>query len=581
MSALGLVAALAFGGCGGGEPLDGIHSGLLITLDTTRADALTSYGGRPGLTPNMDALAAEGVRYTRAQTVAPLTLPAHASMLTGLYPLRHGVRDNGLVPVPESATTLAEIASEAGFQTAAFISAVVLDEAFGLAQGFETYETPRGAGSESQSSHFSELPAGVIVDRALDWYTTRDPERPFFLWVHLFDPHGPYEPPPEFSSRVPSNAYLGEVAYMDNEIGRLIEALRSDGGIDSTLIVVVADHGESMGEHQEATHGAYCWQTTMHVPFIVRHPDGYHRGRTNDAIVSVADVHPTLAEGMGLSVGRDLDGISLYRGSVPADRGVYFESYNGLLSYGWSPLSGWIDARGKYLHSSEPQFFVLDEDPGEKKNVIGERAADAARHLTRIQELTHKPTLEAGPSIDDGLAGDIQKLGYTAMGTADGGVPGPLEVEGLPSPQSRIQEQVETLRALSYLDAKRSDLALPILERLVEENPTNWFALDRLTNCLMSLERNEEAIPHLERLLGSGPQWPGTWFNLGLCYEEVERFPDAVDAYARAVELKPNEALFLRKTIKLLRKLNRDDETEPFRVKLRELKQLGRDVGSE
>lgn len=567
-------AALALavgGGCGGAEEQRPAVSALLITLDTTRADALACYGGRRGLTPHLDRLAAEGVRYARAQSVAPLTLPAHASMLTGLYPIRHGVRDNGLAPLPDSARTLAELAQEGGLQTGAFVAAVVLDGFFGLEQGFETYQGPELPDGGHQTSHFSELSAERVVERAVAWYQGRDPARRFFLWVHLFDPHGPYEPPPRFSSRAPQSPYLGEVAAADESIGKLLDALRADGGLDQTCVLFVADHGEAHGEHNETTHGAYCYQTTMHVPLIVRYPGGTRAGEVSEEIVSVADVHPTLAEAMGLAGGADLDGLSLFHREVPDDRGVYFESYNGYLNYGWSPLAGWLDRRGKYLHSAEPQFFDLAQDPREERDRLAQLGGEAERYRRALADVAARPRLTAEESapVDPELLADIRGLGYAAMGSTGEPLPEPLDPTDRPSPASRENEQVECMRALHLFDTGRHAEALPIFERIVAENPRNYFALDRLTNCLMVLERTAEAIEPLQRLLRDGPQWAASYYNLGLCLDQNGRGEEALAAYRRAVELQPSQEVFLRRLMRALKDAGRTAELEEYRTKLR------------
>lgn len=267
---LGLLAS----GCSGG----GAHSVLLITLDTTRADALGAYGRLPSVTPHLDRLAAEGVVYEHAYTVAPLTLPAHASMLTGLYPPRHGVRDNGVAGLAQSAVTLAERARAAGFQTAAFLGAVVLDQGFGLEQGFERYDTPARSFYGGPSMGYAERPAAEVAGLVASWLAERDKDRPFLLWAHLWDAHAPYEPPEALRQRAGGDAYLGEVAACDVAVGRLCAALAAEGLEDSTLIVVVGDHGESFSEHDEISHGPYVWNTTLQVPLLLRLPDGDKAG---------------------------------------------------------------------------------------------------------------------------------------------------------------------------------------------------------------------------------------------------------------------------------------------------------------
>ena len=325
---------------------------LLVTLDTTRADALGCLGGRPGVTPRLDALAREGVLYTQARTTAPVTLPAHASMFTGLYPIRHGARDNGRTPLPPEATTLAELAREAGLETAAFVAAAVLDDAWGLDQGFETYVDPTRPHDGSVSAMYVERSAEEVVGDALRWLRERDAGRPFLLWVHLFDPHAPYVPPPAFARQAGGDPYLGEVARADAGVGALLDELARQDLDDETLVVVVSDHGEGLGDHGEVTHGSLAYDTTLRVPLIVRHPDGRRAGTRSDEAASVVDVLPTVAAALGLEAPAGIDGVDLGEPLDGAERGIFFETSYGFLHYGWSPISGWLEGGLKYVHDA-------------------------------------------------------------------------------------------------------------------------------------------------------------------------------------------------------------------------------------
>ncbi len=545
----GILATLA--ACGApAEPepqLTGPHHVLLVTLDTTRRDALTCYGAPAGITPELDALAADGVRFTAAYSAVPLTLPSHASMLTGLYPPRHGLRDNGLAALPSSAVTLAELAREAGYETAAFQAAVVLDRAFGLDQGFDTYVGPALA-AESHSSHFAELPAEQVVERALGWLDGRDRTKRFFLWVHLFDPHLPREPAEEFQRRSPLDPYLAEVAQMDHAIGRLVARLKANEVFDDTVVMVVGDHGEAFGEHGEITHGSYCWETTLRIPMILREPSPGRAGTTVDAIVSVVDVFPTLAWAMGVPPGSEHDGQSLFGRRPDAKRGAYFESYNGWSSYGWSPLAGWLDPDGKYLHSSEPQFFDIARDPGETNDLADERAGELERYRARIAAMVERGSLGAsGEAIDEALLNQIKSLGYAGLGAGDIDWPAPLAPSERPSPQSRVQEQERSLKALQLVELGRFDKAETLLREITDDNPRNFFALDRLALVLMRQGKFTAAVAPLERLVSEGPQWAGSWYNLGECLAVAERPADALAAFERALELNPRQPAFLER----------------------------------
>ena len=252
-------------------PGAGFKNLLLVTLDTTRADHLGCYGFEGASTPVLDGLANEGVLFERCVTSAPYTLPAHASILTGLLPLRHGVRVNGTQGLPAEVQTLAESLSNAGFDTGAVVSALVLDSRFGLNQGFDRYDDDLSAGGEARLLQYRETAGDDTLRRAVRWLKERGNER-FFLWTQFFDAHDPYEPPAEFAARFPGRPYDGEIAFADECLGRLLEELRHQDRLDDTLVVVVGDHGESLGDHGETLHGHFVYLATTHVPFIVHHP---------------------------------------------------------------------------------------------------------------------------------------------------------------------------------------------------------------------------------------------------------------------------------------------------------------------
>jgi len=558
--ALATATALAALGCGRDEPrLDA----LLVTFDTTRTDAVASYDARRGQrTPSLDRLAAEGVAFERAFSVAPLTLPSHASMLTGLYPLRHGVRDNGSARLPAEAETVAERARAAGYRTAAFVGARVLAPGFGLEQGFEVYDAPDAR--RTTTSHFAERPAGEVTDAALAWLAARERDRPFFLWVHFFDPHAPYDPPPGFA-RGASNQerYRGEVAYADRELGRLLAALEAEGSLDTTLVVVAADHGESFGEHGEKSHGAYCYQPTIHVPLVLRAPRGSTPrapGTRSDATVSVADVGPTLADAMGLAL-PGADGTSLLRGDPAPDRGVYFESYDGFLDYGWSPLAGWADRAGKYLHSSEPELYDLAADPKETRELLAERPGLAGPYRDAIAALASLPRLRADDEpIDPDVLADVRALGYAVSGPVEGELPSPLDPTERPSPRSMADVYGDLVTALALSNAGRWEDAAAGWESVLARNPENRFALEHLAQALLALERPAEAIAPLERLVREGPHRAADAFNLGACLEAIGESERAAEAYRRAVELEPGNPRYRARLVELLQRTGRNDE---------------------
>ncbi|MCZ6596648.1 MAG: sulfatase-like hydrolase/transferase [Planctomycetota bacterium] len=551
-------------------------SALVITLDTTRHDALSCTGGPPGISPNLDGLAAEGVLYERARTVCPLTMPAHASILTGLYPPRHTVRTNSQLALPESADTLAERASARGVQTGAFVASVVLAHGFGLEQGFDEYDQPTPP-LVQQTVHYDRRRAREVADAAIVWLEERDPERPFLMWVHFFDPHLPHQPPQRFLELAKGDTYHAEVAAMDFAIGRILDALRDEGVYDETMIVVVADHGEGRTQHGEDTHGTLVYDSTLHVPMIVRHPDGWRAGERSDEVVSVVDVFPTLVEALELGNPGDVDGQSLFRRQVAEDRGVYFESYYGFLSFGWSPLAGWADARAKYVHGATPELFDTRADPGELRNLYGDAARDTGRYREAIGRLAARKCLERSP--DDVAAvrrlQQLQDLGYTGSAAGADGLPHPLEPTDLPAPQERKKAFQDLMRAQELNVAGRHEDAIRIYRRIVSENPRNHNAWFQLGAALIVVERYGESIEASSRSLDLY-EWHGSRKNLGLAHAHLEHWEQALEHYDRALAIEPNLVEVVDPIILILGKLGRESEApryHAFQIRARE-KQL-------
>ena len=543
---------------------------VLISMDTTRADALGCYGRNPAVTPNIDRMAAEGVVFERAYTVAPLTLPSHASMLTGLYPIRHSLRENGLWPLPAEADTLAERAREARYQTAAFVAAVVLDETFGLSQGFDTYEGPETSETEL-SSHYTERSGEEIVNHSLAWLQARDPNRPFFLWIHFFEPHQPYVAPKKHLDRA-QDPYLAEVAAMDEHIGTFAEGLERMGLMDGTLIALVGDHGESLGEHKELSHAVFCYESVLRVPWILRFPNGWRTGERSQSIVSVVDVFPTLARGMGLAVSAH-DGVDLW--SEPAeDRGTYFESYSGYLSFGMSPLSGWLDRDLKYIHSSSPELFDPLVDPSETRNLAEEKKGELDRYRRSIARIAEKKALDPNREggIDTRLAEGISDLGYVTTPGIEADLPHPLAGVALPAPAAEADNYTETLIGLAHLNEGQLEQAEAILQKVVARNPASYVAREKLANCLMQQERSAEALPHLERLVQERPMFAGSHYNYASCLRDAGRSNEAIAAYWRAIELDP-KFVFMDTLMHYLRELNRPaQEANAFVQRYNELR---------
>ncbi len=533
-------------GCGTGSGPDAKNA-VLITLDTVRADALTCYGGREGITPHLDELAEEGVLYEAAYAVTPLTLPSHSSMLTGLYPLRHTLRVNSDSALPTTAVTLAELAKEADIETGAIIAAVVLDDAYRLDQGFDRYDAPLRPGS-TKTAHYPDRNWLEVLESVDRWFEERDRGRRFFLWIHLWDAHGPWNPPPEFRRRAQGQPYLAEVAIVDEAVGRIVAKLRDEGVFDDTAVLVVGDHGEAFMEHGEVSHGVYCYEPTLRVPMILRYPDGRRAGERSEEIASVVDVYPTLTEALGLRAPSSIDGTSLYSGTRPADRGVYFESYYGYVSYDWSPIAGWIDAKGKYVHSTEPEFFRLASDPGEMKNLAAAEDEELERYRAAIRKVAARPVLEPGEAValDGGLGETLAALGYSGASTRRIELPPPLADTGLPPAAATAEELRLIVQATDALNSGNMKAAEMLHRRVLERNPNNHRSREMLGIFLLTERKFEEAAEQFRRVLGSERGSASAAANLGVCMQRSGQPDEAIRWFEKALEIDANDVGAIR-----------------------------------
>jgi arylsulfatase A-like enzyme len=410
--ALAVPTLLAGLGCGP-APAPAPERIVLVSVDTLRADRVGCYGARGARTPHLDTIAARGVRFEAAISPAPLTLPAHTSLLTGRDPPAHGVRHNSIHRLAPGTPTLADRLAAAGYATAAVVGARVLERRFGLDQGFSRYDDdvrgrPRGA------TGFAERPADAVVDAALAWLASA-PDR-FFLWVHLYDPHRPYAPPPGFASGFANRPYDGEVAFADSEIGRLLAAVRERWGEAGLLVVATADHGESLGEHGEPTHSYSLYDATQRIPLLMRGP-GIAEGLSVEQPVALADVAPTILAMAGAApldgaTGRDLG--PWIRGSPGEPAAVYLETLATQLDFGWSPLLALRTDRFKYVRAPRPELYDLAADPGELRDLAAERP-EVVRELDA--ELARRVAAAAPPvpaGIDAATRAELRELGYVA-----------------------------------------------------------------------------------------------------------------------------------------------------------------------
>jgi len=400
------MAALGFYACARPAPPIGV---VIVTLDTTRADRLSPYGFMDVSLPALERLAREGVVFDRASTVAPLTLTAHTSLFTGLLPPHHGVRDNADTPLAASTTTLASVLSQHGFRTGAFVGSVVLGPERGLKQGFDDY---RGVSAGDDRSEERQRPANEVMDDAIRWLDTVGDSH-FFMWTHLYDAHRPYDPPEPWRSRYGNDLYVGEIAFADSQVDRLLQALETRGLLDRTIVVVTADHGESLGDHGEQDHGIFVYEDVVHVPLIVRAPR-LEPSRVGD-VVRITDVMPTVLGLLGIPAPH-ADGVSLVDRMRGAQTSLTLEAYSESLypeRLGWSSLRALNDGRFKFIDAPRPELYDLDRDPFEERNLY-DANRDVANVLAARLEVISKSTMMAPGRADatPALRAQLASLGY-------------------------------------------------------------------------------------------------------------------------------------------------------------------------
>jgi arylsulfatase A-like enzyme/Flp pilus assembly protein TadD len=524
---------------------------LLISLDTTRADRIGAYGFKEIETPALDRLASEGVLFRQAATAAPLTLPAHTTIFTSRVPPVHGVRDNGGFFVDPSETTLAETLKERGFRTGAFVGAYVLDSKWGLDQGFETYYDDFDLSKyRAISLGAIQRPANEVVDKALEWLTaTTDHAQRFFAWVHLYDPHTPYEPPEPFRSRYPGRPYLGEIAFTDSQVERLVQFLRDRDLLDRTVVVVVGDHGESLDDHGEGSHGFFIYESVVRVPLIIRAPFSAARGRQVVDPVRTLDLVPTISELLGVETPRTTEGVSLVplMTGTRAELGLeaYAESTYPLYHYGWSDLRALRSGRFKLIAAPRPELYDLEQDPGERTNLFAERRQLADRMLARLGELeagfakVERPKNE--PDVDPEARARLAALGYVGSFVAT--APPDASRTGLADPKDKIRvfNLISKARDISK-DEKRFDEVVGMLREVVGDDPKVIDAWFMLGNVHARANQQEKAIEYFKRVLQLKPDDEMAVVNMANAYRQIGKDEEALVGYNRFLELDPKSS---------------------------------------
>lgn len=548
------------GGCSDRGRLPGVNI-LLVTIDTMRADRLGCYGHAVARTPNLDRLAAAGVQFENAFASVPLTLPSHASFLTGLHPSRHGVHDNGSYRLPEERKTLAERLSDAGYRTAAFVASFQLDRKYGLAQGFEEYDDrmpaefrihderiAAGPAAEELRRSASERRADEVTTLAEGWLARAD-QKPFFLWLHYFDPHEIYDPPPPFdrigrARTAAAAAYDGEIAYLDRELGRLIAYLYDMHIYDRTVIILSADHGEGLGQHREIYHDSFIYDSTVRIPLLLSGgavPVGWPR-LVPGAVRSV-DLLPTLLEAAGIPLEEEGSDGSSWFPLLDSGKGgpgwrTYLETYSPTHNR-TSELFGVRTGRWKYIEAPIPELYDVEADPGETRNLIAARP-DTARAL-RADLLARLPEKSAPPlDVDEATRAKLEAIGYVRE---EPGAANAAEGEPLPDPKELIP-CVEGLHlADRHYTYGRYDSALAILGELEKACPGRGRILDHIARIEVRLGRYDRLVDRFGKIVREEGANAKARFWLGLGLMESGRPAEAIESFRAAVEIEPSLAL--------------------------------------
>jgi arylsulfatase A-like enzyme/Tfp pilus assembly protein PilF len=493
-------------GCGRAPAKVARPNVLVVTIDTLRADRVGCYGFRLAHTPRIDRLAHEGVRVTNAIASAPITAPSHASILTGLYPPAHGVRDNGAFRLADDVVTLPERLHARGWATQAFVSAAVLDHRYNLAQGFDAYDDRLWSEDDPLLFMIRERPGARTADRALEWIRKRPRGRPFFLWVHLFDPHQPYQAPPAQQALAPT-PYDAEVAAADAHVGRILDGLARAGVLDDTLVVVTADHGESLGEHGERTHGVFVYESTVHVPLVLRWPRVLPRGRVYRGPVRSIDIAPTILSALGVRIDPPVQGVDLLAAlagrAEPPALTQYSESLLSEVGFGMAPLHAIREGTRTWIRAPRPELYDRARDPGEARDLAA-RQPDVARRLDaalgRVLEESRRMAHDSDRSpLDQETIEMLRSLGYVGDPATRDAVAGMDPKDGL-----RIHELLEEARHAARRGEWTESMAL--LHSILEETPGNLSALGTLALCQVRLGRVDEAADTYRRSLAIDPK---------------------------------------------------------------------------
>lgn len=554
---------------------------LLITLDTTRADRLGCYGYKRAKTPNLDALAAEGVQFLNAYCQVPLTTPSHSSILSGMYPLYHRVRNNGLYVLPPEVLTLAEVLKDQNFRTAAFVGSFTVDSRFGLDQGFAVYDDQFIPGQAFKALS-SERKADKVFE-AFNRWLNENSAQPFFCWVHFYDPHFPYNPPAPFHDEFSGNLYDGEIAYTDSYVGQVVRVLGEKNLLSQTLIVLAGDHGEAFGEKVETGHGVFLYDGTMKVPLIFYARNHLPSGLAVSSRVRLIDLMPSILDMLDIPIPPGLQGASLLpfiRERKKGDLSSYMESHFARENYGWSELVGLVDGDWKFIKAPREELYNLRTDPAEVKNEIASLADIAQEKRRKLEDVIMKYSSRIQSAKRELTAEEkerLRSLGYAAGSPEIPGGPLPdpkdrveelrlnqqaerFELEGNFAEAAKVCKQILLLRPempSSYSNLASMQVRMGLLEesiRTLEQGnariPGSESLLDGLAHAEMAAGRLQKALDAWQAVLVLNQRHFNALLGSGYILDSLGKIEEAQRLYEKAMEIEP-ENTFLRKNYAL------------------------------
>jgi arylsulfatase A-like enzyme/cytochrome c-type biogenesis protein CcmH/NrfG len=513
---------------------------VVITIDTLRADHVRCYGYKQIRTPNIDALAADSARFARAYTAVPVTLPSHTVIFTGTYPMLSGIHDFAANKLGPTQPTLASVLKEHGYATAAVIGSAVLDSRFGLNRGFDFYYDHFDF-NRLQESNLEEMerPGNLVADLTLDWLSKNSGKK-FFLWMHLYDPHFPYRPPAPYAAEYKDRPYDGEIAFADAQVGRVIRFLKSKGLYANTLIVLSGDHGESLGEHGEKTHGFYIYNSTLHVPVIIHLP-GSTSAKTVTELANLADLMPTVLQALKLDIPSQVQGRSLLPMMSKKDdeaRSLYAETFLPRLHFNWSELRSVETETYHFIDAPRPELYDLTRDPGETQNLFPAKKAVGeemrARLATLIRQYSAGQELAEKTGLDPALMERLKSLGYAGF---SGGGSSTITDRALPDPKDRIQ--VYELISEAIAESQHGEYAVSTekLSRALKSDPDSVPLHYLLGLNYYRMRQFPLAVEQLQRVMQLSPEYSLAAFQLGLAYARAGDIGDAIEALKRALDL--------------------------------------------